>query len=194
MRFPRAYQICVEHAKSKFDTGRFYGPAAGLPLGTGLLLSECVLAFADEGARRYQTGVGPALVLTHECDVDPANVRYFNDLFLAFPIMALDDFCEEYEAERGPGSWAEFLPALARDEVVRAMWLPPIPNGADHPKLESGGVIYLNQLSHSCTAWVEDIETKAICTLSSFGLRYLDTKIANLWNREKAVTLPFFRS
>ena len=194
MRFPRAYELCVENAKAKRDFGRFYGPATGLPLGSGLLISDCVLAFANESEKRYQTGTGPALILTHECDIDQANARHFNDLFLAFPIISLDDFCDEFETEHGPESWAAFLPALVKDDVVRAMWIPPVPDSSKCPELQGGGVIYLNQLSHSRVEWVTDIEKQAICTLSSFGLRYFDAKIGNLWNREKAVPLPLFRS
>jgi hypothetical protein len=187
-----ASDLCRVHARVAPDIGRFYGPVGDdMGLGTGVILRDCRLAFADPDEKRYRTGIGPALVLTHECDIDDANARHFNDLFLAFPIMRLEDFCLEYETDHGVNSWTSFLPQLAGDYVIRAMYLPPVPPAFRYPDLDEGGVIYLNQLSHSCVAWVEDFKAQAICTLSVFGLRHFDVKIANLWNREKADRLPF---
>jgi hypothetical protein len=175
------------------DVTRFYGPADNLPLGAGLLVRDCILAFPHVTEQRFETGVGPALVLTHECDVDPANDRHFNDLFLACPIMLLDDFCEGLEAEEGTGAWGGILPQLASDTVVRAMYLPPVPPIFRFPEMDGGGVIYLNHISSCRVVWIPDLLQQAVCSLSAIGLQYLDAKLQNLLFREKTAPLWFNR-
>lgn len=176
------------------DAARFYGPPQGHPLGTGLLVRDCVLATPHPAEVRFQTGVGLGLIITHECDVDQNNARFFNDLVLVCPIISLDNFCQICEEEEGVGAWGGILPAIASDIVYRAMYLPPLPAGWPCPtEMEGGGIIYLNHISPSRVEWFTDIGEKAICTLSAIGLRAFDFKLQNHLFREKATALWFAR-
>jgi hypothetical protein len=87
VRHPSALSLCLRSLRT--DPGRFYGPAAGQPLGAGLLIRDCVLAIPAEAEPRYATALGIALVLTHECDIDQSNERFFNDLVLVCPVIPL---------------------------------------------------------------------------------------------------------
>ena len=175
------------------DPGRFYGPASGLPLGVGLLLRDCVMALPHSTEKRFETGLGIALVLTHECDVDQANERHFNDLVLVCPVIPLEDFCEEMEQEGGAGAWGGILPQIAGDNVYRALYLPPVHPSFHCPELEGGGIVYLNHISSCRVEWISDLPHQAICSLSAIGLRTFDFKLKNHFFREKVATLWFSR-
>jgi hypothetical protein len=175
------------------DPSRFYGPASGLPLGAGLLIRDCAIARPHSTEVRYETGLGLALILTHECDIDDNNERYFNDLILVCPIIPLDNFCRACEHEEGAGSWGGILPKIACDNVYRAMYLPPL-RDLDHcPEMEGGGIIYLNHLSSCRVEWIADPSSKSICSLSALGLRAFDAKLQNHMFRPKAFDLWFTR-
>jgi hypothetical protein len=192
VQYPAARDACLKSMKT--DPARFYGPAHAVPLGTGLLVRDCVLATPHPVEVRFETGVGLGLVITHECDVDQNNNRFFNDLVLVCPIISLDDFCASCEEEEGVGAWGGILPAIASDTVYRAMYLPPLPSGWPCPaELEGGGIIYLNHISSSRVQWFTNIMEQAICSLSALGLRSFDFKLQNHLFREKAIELWFGR-
>jgi hypothetical protein len=194
VRYPTARDLCLKTlAGIGRQPGRFYGPAAGLPLGAGILLRECVMASPHEEEVRFETGVGLGLVLTHECDIDPNNDRFFNDLFLVCPIIPLDEFCEECEENGGTGAWGGILTQIVRDIVFRAVYLPPLTNPALCPEMEGGGIIYLNHVSSSRVAWVENPSGQAVCSLSAEGLRLFDAKLQNHILRPKDAALWFER-
>jgi len=190
VQYPNALEFCLKHFES--DPGRFYGPAAKLPLGAGVLVRDCVIAMPDLEETRFQTGVGLALVLTHECDIDQHNERFFNDLLLVCPIIQLDHFCAECEEDAGTGAWGGILPAIARDDVFRAMYLPPPPSQWSCPEMEGGGIIYLNHISPCRVQWLSDLGQHAICSLSARGLYSFDIKLKNHLFREKATDLLWF--
>ena len=125
MQYPNALEVCLRHIET--DPARFYGPATKPPLGAGVLVRDCIIAMPDPTEMRFQTGVGLGLVLTHERDVDQNNERFFNDLLLVCPIIQLDYFCAECDEHGGTGAWGGILPKIARDDVYRAMYLPPLP-------------------------------------------------------------------
>lgn len=191
MLHERALGICLKELPT--DPARFYGPAAGLPLGAGLILRDCPVAHPDINKLRYETGLSVALVLTHECDVDQSNERVFNDLILVCPIIPLFDFCEEYESELGVGSWGGLLPHLARGDVFRAMYIPPPRPELSCPELEGGGILYFNHISACRVSWLNDLPSKMICSLSERGLRMLDLKLKTHLFREKPTALSFGR-
>ena len=136
---------------------------------------------------------GLALVLTHECDIDQNNERFFNDLLLVFPIILLDDFCAECENDAGIGAWGGILPAIARDDVYRAMYLPPLPPSWACPEMEGGGVIYLNHITACRVQWFTNLSQQRVCSLSERGLYRFDIKLRNHLFREKANELWFKR-
>jgi hypothetical protein len=146
VQYPAAGDACLKSMKT--DPARFYGPAHAFPLGTGLLVRDCVLATAHPTEVRFETGVGLGLVITHECDVDQSNNRYFNDLVLVCPIIPLDNFCLSCEEEEGPGAWGGILPAIAADTVYRAMYLPPLPKGWPLHRKWKAAVFFILIISH----------------------------------------------
>lgn len=191
MRYPKALRLCLENVRP--DPARFYGPPDGLPLGAGVILRDCVMAFPHLSETRFETAVGLALVLTHECDVDQANERHFNGLLLVCPIIPLDNFCEELEEQEGAGAWGGILEQIARDSVYRAMYIPPVRNFGECPELEGGGILYLNHISSVRVEWIKDPGGQAICSLSAIGLRAFDFKLRGHLLREKATQLWFYR-
>ena len=158
-----------------------------------MLVRECVLALPSATEVRFETALGLALVLTHECDIDQNNERCFNGLLLVCPVISLDDFCEECEQEEGPGAWGGILPKIAGDEVYRAMYLPPLSGSLACPEMEGGGIIYLNHISSCRVEWISNPSEQAIGSLSAIGLRAFDAKLQNHLFREKAASLWFSR-
>jgi hypothetical protein len=158
-----------------------------------MLFRDCILAMPHTTEVRFETGVGLALVLTHECDIDQNNERHFNDLVLACPIIRLDCFCEECEQDGGPGAWGGILQQIASDNVYRAMYLPPLRNPTICPEMEGGGIIYLNHISPCREQWLCKASGQAICSLSAIGLRAFDFKLTNHLFREKMAALWFSR-
>jgi len=191
VQYTKALRMCLETLRG--DPGKFYGPANNLPLGAGLILRDCVLALPDIESIRYQTATGLAVILTHECDIDQSNNRNFNDLILVCPIIPLDDFCLECENEDGTGSWGGILPEIVKNNVYRAMYLPPVTQAFNCPEMVGGGIIYLNHISSCRVNWISNLSQQAICSLSAPGLLALDTKIQNHLLRPKAASLSFSR-
>jgi len=113
--------------KYTYSAGMFYGSAAGLDLGAGLFYQDVIHPVYNEETRKYDTRAGAAYILTHECDIDPANRRHFNTEVSVLPLIMFEDFCEEYMEEYSRGALFAFLDNLAKDEVSRVMYVPPIP-------------------------------------------------------------------
>jgi len=157
-----------------------------------MIVRDCVVSTPHRTETRFETGVGLGLVLTHECDADQQNERFFNDLVLVCPIIPLDDFCASAEEESGAGAWGGILNDIAENIVFRAMYLPPIPRHiAFSEEMEGGGIIYLNHISSTRVAWFGDISQHTVCSLSAVGLRAFQFKLENHLLREKAATLWF---
>jgi hypothetical protein len=127
LQYPTALNVCLQAMRTYTDPDRFYGPSHGLPIGAGMIVRDCVVSTPHRTEMRFETGVGLGLVLTHECDADQQNERFFNDLVLVCPIIPLDDFCASAEEESGAGAWGGILRDIAENIVYRAMYLPPIP-------------------------------------------------------------------
>jgi hypothetical protein len=174
------------------DPGIFYGDAS-LPLGAGLLLRRCPYALGDDSDLKFKTALGFALVLTHECDVDPDNERMFNDIVLVLPIIPLEQFCQQMEKERGVGSWGGILEKIAENVVFRVMYIPPVPQHLGHGTLGHGGILYFNTISHAPIKWFDKYSTKSLCSLSAPGQRALDYRLENHLFRPKADTQWFHR-
>lgn len=169
--------------------GAFYGAAAGLSLGVGLIYDGVKYPLFDREEGLFDTAIGPSYILTHECDVDPANDRNFNDYILICPIMPFDNFALQFDDDHSEGALMRFLPPLFSDKVFRVFYFPPFP-GASMPY---GGLIYLNQI---CSTHVSEFQTEAaqpICALSSYAQQILDRKIENHLLRPKAERLPKLR-
>lgn len=188
-----AYEAALKAALNAMttDPDRFYGPAFRLPLGAGILLRDCPLPVPDDTGPAYRTGLGHALVLTHECDIDPDNDRSFNDSVLVLPITPLDLFCEQYDMEHGAGAWGGLVPKIAGGEVFRLMYLPPVPAHIAPSALSQGGIVNFNTIGSAPLPWLQHFGTQRVCSLSAIGLRFLDFKIETHLYRPKAVPLWF---
>jgi hypothetical protein len=169
------------------NPGAFYGAAPDTGVGAGLIYSKVIFPLFDLNNRVFDTVEGSAYVLTHECDVDAANNRHFNDHVVICPLIPLEDFVALYEAEFGEDKLRVFLTSLAKNEVVRVFFLPPAPQGA---ALLHGALLYLNQLCSAHISVFENDDAAALCALSSYALDRLDWKLQNLLFRPKVDTLP----
>jgi hypothetical protein len=167
--------------------GAFYGYAPDTGVGAGLIYSNVIFPLFDLQNRVFDTVQGSAYVLTHECDVEAANNRHFNDHVVICPLIPLEDFVASYEAELGEEKLKIFLTSLAKNEVVRVFFLPPAPQGA---ALTHGALLYLNHLCSAHISVFENEGTSALCALSSHALDRLDWKLQNLLFRPKDDQLP----
>jgi hypothetical protein len=181
-----------ELALSNFDSnpGAFYGTAAGLSLGAGLIYRGVIFPLFNREARLFDTVQGFAYVLTHECDVDQNNDRHFNDLVVVCPLIPLLDFVEEYENRIGEADLRNLLVSVARNDVYRVFFLPPPPSLLGIFDLPHGALMYLNHLCSAHVSVFADGPAEALCALSNHGLDRLDWKLQNLFFRPKAEVLP----
>jgi hypothetical protein len=168
------------------DFPRFYGPAAGLDWGVGLIARGLAYPFYDREISEFVVGVGRAYIVSHECDIDPANSRPFNDTLLVCPIIPLEVVLDNYLAGRSAGQTKSFVRALGNGTVDRAAYIPTI---AD--ELPYGGVLYLNAMTHTNVAELGRNGVVCCCAVSAFGLRYIDRALSNaILKRPKAQPLP----
>lgn len=168
------------------DFPRFYGPAAGLDWGVGLIVRGLAYPFYDRDVSEFAVGIGRAYIVSHECDIDPANIRPFNDTVLLCPIIPLELVIEHYLAGRTERQTKSFIDALGNGTVDRAAYIPTI---AD--ELPYGGVLYLNSMTHTNVVELDRDSVGCCCAVSVFGLRYIDRALGNaILKRPKAQPLP----
>jgi hypothetical protein len=179
-----AYNIV--NSKRPSESGKFYGSDDGLSLGAGLILDQVAFPIYDEVQKKYKLVKGLACVLTHECDIDQANNRFYNNLLLIAPIIKFDQFIDEYAKKLGQQKLDQFLDSLSKRDINRVVYIPTI-----NTTLTWGGIIYLNQITH---AHVDNIgpnsSTSRVCALSAFGLQHLDQMLDRHLFREKIERLP----
>ena len=82
----------IAREKFRYKTGAFYGSHSGLDLGVGLIYDQIPYAIFDKAEKLFDTVSGLVYVLSHECDVDPNNPRFFNDYVLICPIIDYLEF------------------------------------------------------------------------------------------------------
>ncbi len=178
-----AHEILSKY--SALEPGKFYGTAAGLSLGVGLIFESirCPVFAVEE--RLFMTVENTVYVLTHECDVDPANTRTFNKFVTICPLIPLSDFLQEYEEQFHDGDRLKnFLTAIARREVSRVVYIPPGPN-----RLGYGALMYLNNLAN--THVMEFDGVSPLAAVSVYGLQTIDGALYNHLLRPKAERLSF---
>lgn len=171
---------------SRTDFARFYGPVGELSWGVGLLAHNLAFPIYDIAESEFTVLEGIAYVLSHECDIDQANSRPFNDMATVCPIIPLATALEDLTAARTDAQVRNFIDALARNSVDRVCFFP-----AYDPHLPFGGLAYLNALTHTHVSELERQGVEKLCAVSSFGLRHVDVAINNaLLKRPKAQRLP----
>ena len=170
---------------SPLTPGKFYGSTVGVGLGVGLIFEDIRCPIFDVEDRVFSTVELPVYVLTHECDVDRANDRAFNDYLTVCPLIPLRDFLQEYASWfDGDLELSGFLDAIAHRSVNRLMYVPPGPS-----RLEYGALLYLNNLASTHISEFES--AKPIASVSAFGLDAIDKSFANHFLRPKADRLSF---
>lgn len=171
-----------------YQVGAFYGSATGMSLGTGLIYEDVRIPVYDESNSKFRTADAIAYVLTHECDVDDANARIFSDYLLVCPIIKFEEWAEEYALEVDETSLGQFIPEMSSDKVNRVFFLPPFP-----PKLQFGGLLYLNQICSTHRERFRSGTSAPICAVSEYAQQRIDFKLRNHLFRTKAEQLPRLR-
>lgn len=166
----------------------FYGSHEGLSLGAGLIIGNVQFPFFNEQTDRFQVVSGPVYVLSHECDLDPANERLLNDMALICPIVPLETFLSRVALGGiDDGTIRGVLANLVRRRVSRAVFMPPV---ADC--IPEGGLLYLNQMASTAVGKLR--QGNRICAVSAHGLQTIDFALRNHLGREKAEALPLERA
>jgi hypothetical protein len=169
----------------KYNCGAFYGHVAGLDLGVGLIYDNIPFAVFDKDEKLYDTASGLVYILSHECDVDQNNPRFFNDYILTCPIIDMAIFVEDFEAAF-PDKLTQMVVDLVGDRIFRAIYIPPI----NRSVLPFGGILYFNQIGNTHVSCFGEATTQPIYALSHYAQRIIDFKLENHLLRPKAQSLP----
>lgn len=167
-----------------YDPGKFYSSGEDLPVGVGNIFSALRLPFFDEEMALYYTSAADGYILSHECDIDPANSRPFSDLVLVCPILPLEEWIPLYLEDNNEADLVSFLAHLGKRNVSRVFYLPPLP-----PTLQFGGLMYLNQITHAHISVLSLENAARVASVTEYGLTKVDHMIANHLLRPKAVRL-----
>jgi len=167
-----------------YDPGKFYSNTENLPVGVGSIFSAVRLPMYDSETALYLTSAETGYVLSHECDIDPANDRPFSEFVLICPILPLEEWIPAYLEDHSEADLRSLLAHIGKRNVSRVFYLPPLP-----PTLQFGGLMYLNQITHAhVSALTLDTATR-IASVTEYGLQKLDHMIQNHLLRPKAVRL-----
>lgn len=180
-----AYQFLSKQLE--YDPGKFYGNIAESPLGVGDILTAVRLPFFDKETAVFYTSEEAGYLLTHECDIDPANERPFSDLALVCPITPFEEWVPTYLEEHSAEELASLLSHIGRRNVSRVFYLPTLPT------LQYGGLIYLNQITHTHVSTLSLKPAARVASVTAYGLQKLDHMLTNHLLRPKAVSLPLER-
>jgi hypothetical protein len=180
--------IALEH--SPRYVGAFYGPAAGLVPGTGLIFSGVSYPTFNEDLNRYEARRGLVLILTHECDIEQANEREFNHSFIAAPLILMAAFARMFEEGGRENLGRNLARDIASDKVHRMFFLPPTGELMNSDYLHLGAFIYLNALTSGHINLLRAEGVQAECALSTYALNVLDQKLKNHLFRPPAQQLP----
>ena len=181
-----AHAILSEHLD--YDPGKFYSDARDLPTGAGSIFSAVRLPFFDTATALYYTSAESGYVLSHECDIDPANNRPFSNLVLVCPIIPLEEWISTYLEDHTEADLASLLAHIGRRNVSRVFYLPALP-----PILRFGGLMYLNQITHTHVSAMSFENATCVASVTEYGLQKLDHMIQNHLLRPKAVRLGLGR-
>lgn len=172
-------------SKLTVDAGRFFTKGVDLPLGVGKIFSSVRYPVYIQESQIYQTLEGLVYILSHECDIDPANQRTFNDHLLICPILDFQKFIEEYQKQYTEDQLKSFLSHLAEHKISRVVYLPHIPDC-----LPFGGILYLNQVTNTHVSEFSQNRVSEVGTVTAPGLMVIDYSLLNHFLRPKSVSLP----
>ena len=181
--FQKAADIMLRNYS--FDAAKFYGSASSLSIGAGILYSGILFSKYNETDGVFDTVEGMVYVLTHECDISQLNERSFNKYVLICPIIKFDDWVTEFIDSKSEGQLFGFIPDIAKNNVYRVFYLPPIPSHINRNILPFGGLIYLNQITSTHINCFRERSAEPICALSTYGAYWIDQKLQNHLFRPK---------
>lgn len=183
MTADEAYRRVVSQFPSELE-GRFYSPGTSVGLGKGKIYSDLRFPLFDPDSQKYLTADGLGYVLTHECDVETENERLFNEDLLVCPIIPLQDLIAVYQSDLPGELLPAFLGNLGARLISRLIFVPAIPDA-----LPFGGTLYLNQITNSHKD--SFARATAVCAVTAYGLRHIETGIENHLLRPKDDRLAF---
>jgi hypothetical protein len=171
----------------RLNIGAFYGTAEGLGPGAGVILPDVTFPIFNKQSERFQARVGPALVLTHECDIEADNERAFNTEIVIAPLVLMSSFAQEFDTSDEARSYGRNLAGhISAGHVPRLSYLPPYLS-----PLDQGAFLYFNALSSSHVSQLG--RGPPICALSEYGMGIVDNQLKNHLFRPKADNLPRLR-
>lgn len=169
---------------AKWD--QFYGPVNGMALGSGIIVTNVAQPVYMPNRDAYGTGKGAALILTHECDIDPDNIRPFSDKALIAPIIKLEKFIEELSNNHARDDIISLASHVAKGNTSRLFFLPRFGDTAS--PLRFGALIDFNYITscgiHSLAG------SPMLCSLSGYGISAIDRALQNHLFRPKADSAP----
>lgn len=184
MQPERAWQILSSQALDRPE--QFFGSDQGLSLGVGLLVDDVEFPTYDPSIDRFTVVEGLVLVLSHECDLDPANERFMNDRALICPVVRVEVLLADWEsAGLSEEQLTSILSALAARQVSRAIYLPRL-----DATLPLGGIMYLNAITSTTVSRLN--AGKRVSALTAQGLEVIDYALTNHLRRPKAEHLPLY--
>lgn len=188
MDVQEAYSIILDNPAH--DYGNFYANCQpDSPVGVGQLFSRVRFPAFDPEHLVYDTVESLVYLLTHECDIAQENTRAFNDYALVCPLIRLEDCLAQLNRTYDDSYIMGFLGELGHDRVSRVTYFPPLNN--DY--MPSGGIIYLNQISHTNLTVLLGKDAERITCLTQNGLRIVDYKLTNHLLRPKSGNVPLSR-
>lgn len=165
---------------------RFYGQPQNLGLGAGIICDRVMYSIYHPDSHTFISVRGLVYVLTHECDIDPANVRPFNDDVLICPIIKLESFLKHFSDAYPTEDLKAYIGNLVTHRVSQLIYLPG--GGAFLP---NGGIMYLNQITNTKVALVQTAPSQMVGAVSAPGLELIDLALENHLRRVKADRLWF---
>lgn len=165
--------------------GAFYGDVGARPVGAGIILDNVAYPTFDEIKGRFSVVSGLVYILTHECDISQDNDRSFNEHAVICPVIPLEHFFDAYNESLGYDRLYAAVMSAARNEIFRLFYLPPTDRFLE---IKNGAIIYFNYISHTHVSELK--KGRAVCSLSEYGLQFLDGKFTNHFLRPKDGLLP----
>lgn len=189
MPFAEEVAELAKNNNASRTSGAWYGAAAGLAPGAGLIFGGIPHPLFNPTEGRYQVTSGPVLILTHECDIDQENERAMNTGFLVVPLILIGAFADTLAAEGRQDVARDLARNIAANKVHRLMYLPPPNELLRVPDIPLGAFIYFNSITHADARHLTIDGARPICALSEMGLEVLDTRLKNHLFRPKAEQL-----
>ena len=171
------------------QVGAFYGPAAGLSAGAGLIYEGINYPIFNPAENRFQIRAGLALVLSHECDIDPQNSRDFNTEVLIAPIITVAAFAEIFDTTDARRTLGDGLAShIAAGHVTRMQYLPP-----HIAPIQDGCFLHFNAITSTHISQLSIQGARSFCALSEYGMSVVDRHLQSHLFKPKTELLAALR-